>query len=376
MAGIYIHVPFCRKACHYCDFYFTVSLKYIDDYVEALLAEFLIRKKEGENTPVKTIYLGGGTPSVLEKDHLSRILDQISGVFGIDDGAELTIEANPDDLERPYLIDLRELGFRRLSIGVQSFHQSDLELMNRSHSAEQSSRSILQAKEAGIDNINMDLIYGLPGLSQKGWEKNLKTTMELPVNHISAYHLTYEPRTVFHHWRKKGRLTELPEDTSIEQYMLLREITAVHGFEHYEISNFALPGFRSEHNSTYWSGQAYLGFGPSAHSFMGNERRWNVASLGKYIQNIKDGSPMHESEQLSIADQYNETLITSLRTDRGVDLQIIRERYGEDAKQDLLERATVYIQREEMKREEDILKMTPEGWLRSDLIISNLMIDE
>lgn len=376
MAGIYIHVPFCRKACHYCDFYFTVSLKHIDDYIKALLAELLMRKEEGGKSPVKTIYFGGGTPSVLEKNQISSILDQISNVFGIAEGAEMTIETNPDDLDPANLKNLQGLGFRRLSIGVQSFRQPDLELMNRSHSAEQSSRSIIEAKEAGFDNINMDLIYGLPGLSLKGWEQNLKTTMELPVNHISAYHLTYEPRTVFFHWRKKGRLKELPEDTSMEQYKLLREITAARGFEHYEISNFALPGFRSEHNSTYWSGQSYLGFGPSAHSYKGRERRWNVASLGKYIQNIKLGSPFHETEQLSDTDQFNEVLITSLRTDNGVDLRFIGEKFGETAKQILQERASDYIQQEEMFLEGDILKMTPGGWIRSDLIISSLMLDE
>lgn len=375
MAGIYIHVPFCRQACRYCDFYFTVSLKYRDAYVDALLRELADRSGELNGTPVSTVYLGGGTPSVLTGEHVGEIMTRVRELFHVDPEAEVTIEANPDDLDDHRLEMLRATGFNRLSIGVQSFHPHHLELMRRSHHSEQAVDAILQAAEKGFDNINMDLIYGLPGLTSAEWEHNVRTTMDLPVQHISAYHLTYEPGTVFDHWRRKGRIRELPEDAGIAQYRMLRQITAAHGFEHYEISNFSLPGYRSAHNSSYWSGTPYAGFGPSAHSYNGTVRRWNIASLQRYIESTISGGTTFEMETLTDTDRFHDYLITALRTMEGADLLLIRDQFGDVLAELLLQKAAPYIGTGEMITEGKRLKMTPEGWLRSDLVTQQLMVE-
>lgn len=374
MAGIYIHVPFCRQACRYCDFYFTVSLKYRDAYVDALLRELADRSGELNGAPVSTLYLGGGTPSVLTGEHLGEIMRRVRELFHVDPEAEVTIEANPDDLDDHRLEMLRSAGFNRLSIGVQSFHLHHLELMRRSHNDEQAVDAIVRAAAQGFDNINMDLIYGLPGLTSSEWEHNVRTTMGLPVQHISAYHLTYEPGTVFDHWRRKGRIRELPEDAGIAQYRMLRQITAAQGFEHYEISNFALPGYRSAHNSSYWSGAPYAGFGPSAHSYNGTIRRWNIASLQRYIESTISAGTDFETETLTATDRFHDYLITALRTQEGADLLLIRDQFGDAAAELLLQKAAPFIGTVEMKTEGNRLKMTPEGWLRSDLITQQLML--
>lgn len=375
MAGIYIHVPFCRQACRYCDFYFTVSLKYRDAYVDALLRELADRAGESTGSDVSTVYLGGGTPSVLTGEQLGMIMVRVRELFHIDPAAEVTIEANPDDLDDARLAMLRMTGFNRLSIGVQSFHAHHLELMRRSHNAGQATDAIRRSAVHGFDNINMDLIYGLPGLTSAEWEQNVLTAMELPVQHISAYHLTYEAGTVFDHWRKKGRIQELPEAASIAQYKMLRQITAAHGFEHYEISNFALPGYRSAHNSSYWSGTTYIGFGPSAHSYNGTLRRWNIASLQRYIESTQSGGTAFENEILTATDRFHDYLITALRTMEGADVALIREQFGDTIADQLLQRAAPFTGTNEMKTEGGRLKMTPEGWLRSDLVIQELMLE-
>jgi putative oxygen-independent coproporphyrinogen III oxidase len=375
VAGIYIHVPFCSQACRYCDFYFTVSLKYRDAYVEALLRELADRAGELTGSDVSTVYLGGGTPSVLTGEQLEEIMLRVREMFHIDPAAEVTIEANPDDLDDARLALLQAAGFNRLSIGVQSFHAHHLELMRRSHNAAQASDAILRAAGHGFDNINMDLIYGLPGLTSAEWEQNVLTTMDLPVQHISAYHLTYEPGTVFDHWRKKGRIRELPEGASIMQYKMLREITGSHGFEHYEISNFALPGYRSAHNSSYWSGTPYAGFGPSAHSYNGTDRRWNIASLQRYIESSLSGGTAFEKETLTTRDRFHDYLITVLRTMEGANLVLVREQFGDRVTDQLLQRAELFTGTSELKMEGDRLKMTPEGWLRSDMVIQALMLE-
>ena len=373
MAGIYIHIPFCRQACRYCDFYFTVSLKYRDAYVNALLRELETRADEVSGSLISTAYLGGGTPSVLSHQHLEKIMTRVMELYEIDTAAEVTIEANPDDLDDSRLQSLKAAGFNRLSIGVQSFHSTHLELMRRSHLAEEAVDAILRSAAHGFDNINMDLIYGLPGLKNREWQQNLSTTMDLPVQHISAYHLTYEPGTVFSHWRKKEQIRELPEEISIEQYNMLREVTRTHGFEHYEISNFALPGFRSKHNSNYWSGTPYLGFGPSAHSYTGTERRWNVASLKGYIENSGPGPSGFEREVLTSRDRYHDYLITALRTKEGADLRMIRDQFGDVVAERLKMKAAPFAVSGEVEMEGDELRMTPQGWLRSDLVTQALM---
>ena len=376
MAGLYVHVPFCRQACRYCDFYFTVSMRYRDVYVSALLKELSSKKGYTDPESISSVYLGGGTPSVLTSNHLQQIIRQIRDNYTVDEAAEITIEANPDDLGRDYLKFLKGIGFNRLSIGVQSFHEKELELMRRSHTVKQAKECAELAHGLGFDNINMDLIYGLPGQSLSDWQVNLQIMMQQPLTHLSAYHLTYEPGTVFHHWRKRGRLKELSEQTSIDQYYLLREIAGNYGFEHYEISNFALQGFRSRHNSIYWTGKKYCGFGPSAHSYNGEERRWNVGSLREYIEKINSGEQHDDSEVLSIQEKFHDYLITTLRTSEGSDLGVIQNLFGEKFAQNILNKVQPFVARKEAELQDGMLRITPTGWLKSDLIIQELMFRE
>ncbi|MCF8224973.1 MAG: radical SAM family heme chaperone HemW [Bacteroidales bacterium] len=376
MSGLYIHVPFCRKACRYCDFCFTVSLQYIDAYIVCLVKEI---KNAGNivNEAFSTVYIGGGTPTVLSKRQIAAILAAIYEQFSVKNGAEVTIEANPDDLSEDYLKSLKDLGFNRLSIGVQSFFDEDIDLMNRSHRSLESIAAINRAVRAGFHSLNTDLIYGMPGLTIKKWEENLARIFDLPVQHLSAYHLTYEKDTVFELWRQQGRINITDEADSIAQYMLLREKASQYNFEHYEVSNFAVKEQRSKHNSIYWSGDTYIGFGPSAHSYDGNRRKWNIASVNKYIQNISAGKPHSKTEVLSESEKYNEFLITRLRTSEGVNLEHVKDRFGNKVLEDLVSKAGHHIQYrpEEMLLSNEILKITPEGWLRLDHITRNLMRD-
>ena len=374
MAGLYIHVPFCRQACRYCDFYFTVSLKYRDEFVSALLKEISFRKNAIIKEKISTIYLGGGTPTALSKDQLQRIMGSVIHNYNIDVNAEITIEANPDDLTGDYLDFLRGEGFNRLSIGIQSFQEKDLKLMRRSHNAKQAKACLGLAQSKGFENISIDLIYGLPGLSLSEWDENVKITIEQAVPHISAYHLTYEPGTIFYHWRANRRLTELPEQKSRDQYYLLRNLTGSADYEHYEISNFARKGFLSRHNSAYWTGKNYLGLGPSAHSFNGKERSWNVRSLKKYIEKINSGKKHTESEVLTLKDSYHDYLITALRTAVGVDTDYIRNRFGEKILTHLISSIMPFTGSKDLLLDQGMLRMTPEGWLRSDQVIEALML--
>lgn len=341
--------------------------------MDALLRELVNRADEVSGSLISTVYLGGGTPSVLSHRHIEKIMTRVAELYEIDTAAEVTIEANPDDLDDARLKILKTTGINRLSIGVQSFHSTHLERMRRSHLAEEAVDAIQRTAAHGFDNINIDLIYGLPGLKNTEWQQDLYTTMDLPVQHISAYHLTYEPGTVFNHWKKKGKIRELPEEKSIEQYNMLREITSTHGFEHYEISNFALPGFRSKHNSSYWSGTPYVGFGPSAHSFNGKERRWNLASLKAYIENSTPGLSGFEKEVLTSRDRYHDYLITALRTKEGADLGMIRDQFGKLVADQLTVKVLPFTASGEIEMEGDELRMTPQGWLRSDLVLQALM---
>lgn len=374
MEGIYIHVPFCRQACRYCDFYFTVSLKHLDDYFSALLKEIEQKQELSGAEEVKTIYFGGGTPSVLSIDQLRVVLAKIYKTFAVSADAEITLEANPDDLNKNYLGDLKNVGINRLSIGVQSFHQDDLSLMRRSHNETQSTACIKDASSAGFENINMDLIYGVPGLNMQKWKHNLQAVMSLPVQHLSAYHLTYEEGTIFHHWRKKGKLLELEEKTSVEQYHMLRELSREHGFEHYEISNFSKAGFRSKHNTSYWENKKYLGLGPAAHSYNGKERSWNVSSLKKYIENVNRGGVYSKKEELSEKDKFNDYLIISLRTINGISEAYIKENFGEERLSKFLSAAKTHTRDGNLIRGSGYIKIDPDLWLKADMIIRDLIV--
>ena len=374
MRGIYIHIPFCRQACRYCDFFFSVSLKYVDEYVESLVKEIEIRAGEKAGSEVETLYLGGGTPSVLSDFHLEKILDAVHKHSSFREEAEWTIECNPDDLSPAYLEQLRNKGFNRISIGIQSFFERDLELMKRSHTSIQARRSVEDAAEAGFENITMDLIYGVPGQLPGEWEENIKKALALPVSHISAYHLTFEPGTVFDHWRKKGRLLPVIEEESVKQFHVLRKLLLERGFDHYEISNFALNGKMSGHNMLYWSGKSYLGLGPSAHSYDGTNRSWNVSSLKKYMEGVLAGGGFSEAEKLSTQEAYHDYLITSLRTRWGADPEFIGQQFGGDIFQHFEKKILPFLEQGKLWNTRDHVAIHPDHWLLTDHILRELFI--
>ena len=371
MSSMYLHIPFCRQACRYCDFYFMVSLQYREELVNALILEMEQRAESG--IALTSLYLGGGTPSVLELPMLERIIHTIGKRYHLHPDAEITLEANPDDLSENYLRGLRALGFNRLSIGIQSFHDRDLELMRRSHNASQARGSIERAIKAGFANLTLDLIYGIPGQEERSWKMNLETATSFPIQHLSAYHLTFEPGTVFHHWLKKRRIREVDEAESQERYGLLRAHMEEEGFEHYEISNFARPGFRSRHNSSYWEGTPYMGAGPAAHSYTGTHRRWNIASVKKYIKAVSGGESYFEQEQLTRQMRFNELLIISLRRSGGLSLETLDQEFPGDWSGDLLQKAESYLDAGIMEFKGKQLSISPDHWLTSDAILERLI---
>ncbi len=374
MGGMYIHIPFCRQACRYCDFFFSVSLKYQDQFINALILELEAKSKNIKNQEMESIYLGGGTPSLLSSENLTRILNVVRNRYLISEQAEVTIECNPDDLVASRLQAFKSLGVNRLSIGIQSFDDRDLKLMRRSHNAIQAEKSVEDASSAGFANISVDLIYGIPGQSSGGWRENIFKALSLPVAHLSAYHLTFEKGTVFDHWRKKGKLMPVPEEQSEIMYGMLREEVLEAGFEHYEISNFARKGYRSRHNQLYWSGKPYLGIGPSAHSFNGTSRSWNMSSLKGYMESVSEGRS-GKSEILSLKERYHDYLITSLRTSNGADRTCILQQFGVDYRQYFDRQASQFISAGSLCEEGDRLFIDPKKWLLADHIISGLFMD-
>ncbi len=374
MSGIYIHIPFCRKRCFYCDFYTLTAIDQKPRFLEALKIETDLRRPYLDGQTVRTIYLGGGTPSVLTPTELKDILDQLYRNFTIDDDAEITLEANPDDLNREFLSAIKGVGFNRLSMGIQSFSDADLKKMNRRHSADQAISAVYEATEAGFRHISIDLMYGLPGLSVEQWNKNLKRALKLPVDHISAYHLTYHEGTRFYDWLHSGRLRELPEDESLEQFNLMIELLTDAGYEHYEISNFARNKAYSKHNSSYWDGTVYLGLGPSAHSYNGNFRQWNVASLARYAAAIASGDVFFEKEELTSNDKLNDYIITRLRTQWGISVAYITDTFGESISKKLLAGAQKYISSGKLKFDGTMLTLTRDGIMVSDKIMLDLVV--
>jgi oxygen-independent coproporphyrinogen-3 oxidase len=375
MKGIYIHIPFCRQACRYCDFYFTVSLKYMDRFVDLLLEEIRMKGERHRGRALETLYLGGGTPSLLSPVQLEKILNAIHRYHSFQDDSEWTIECNPDDLNTAALRHFRKAGFNRLSIGVQSFHERDLKLMRRSHKAAQAASSVSQAASEGFENISIDLIYGFPGQSTAEWEKNIESALSLPVSHLSAYHLTFEPGTLFDHWRKKGKLIPAPEERSIEQYRILRQIMQAGGFDHYELSNFGLGGTVSRHNMLYWSGLAYLGLGPSAHSYDGEQRSWNISSIRKYMEGIESGNAIEEMEQLSPREHYHDYLIISLRTRWGADPELMEEKFGKKFRKHFEKKTEAFIKSGSMYHASGRIVIEPGQWLITDHILRELFMD-
>ncbi len=326
MAGIYLHIPFCRKACYYCDFYFTTSLRLKDDFITAVRKEINSRRNYMNKEPVDTIYFGGGTPSRLEADEIESILDSIRDSFTVSDKAEITLEANPDDLTKLKIRELKHAGINRLSIGVQSFYNDILKWMNRAHTTQEIFTSIQESQQAGISNITIDLIYGVPELTDDMWEKSIEKFLGLSVSHLSAYSLTVEQKTPLHKLIASGKYSPTNDTVAAKHFETLMKLMDEAGWMHYEISNFALDSTTiSKHNSAYWNNSSYVGFGPSAHSYNGNQRRWNISPLQKYIDKIMSDEVYYEEENLNKIDKYNEQVLTGLRTMLGVNASELGE---------------------------------------------------
>lgn len=330
MAGIYVHIPFCRKACHYCDFHFSTTTNRQQEMVDYLTKELVLRKDYLDQQPISTIYFGGGTPSLLTAEQLSQILTQIQTTFQVVEDVEITLEANPDDLSKDKLTQLKNSGINRLSVGIQSFIDRDLIWMNRSHSVSQAKQCITDAQSIGIRNITIDLIYGIPQQSEDEWKQNLEIALSMDVQHISSYCLTVEPKTALAHMVKNKQVKQVEDEVAEQRFNVLIDTLADHGFEQYEISNFALAGYESKHNTNYWRGIHYLGIGPSAHSFDGKSRQWNVANNNIYISSIAENKVHFEEEQLTEIQQYNEYILTTLRTKWGINKGHIMTNFSKD----------------------------------------------
>ncbi len=374
MAGIYIHIPFCRQKCYYCDFYKTVNTTLKPKFLESLKTEAKVRKNYLRNEAVETIYFGGGTPSVLEAGELADILKHLKELFEVQENAEITFEANPDDLTPAYLEAIKQAGINRLSVGIQALQNRHLQKMNRRHDASQAIEAIHNAAKIGFNNISVDLIYGLPGLTESEWEDSLNQVFDLPVQHLSAYHLTYHEGTAFYTWLKKGTLRELSETESVNQFEILIDKAALAGFEQYEISNFARNELYSQHNTSYWQGKKYLGLGPSAHSFDQQSRRWNTSHVESYIKAIDNGLAFSEEEILSEKDRYNEYILTRIRTKWGVSLTAINELFGEEMKSYFLTQLVKYAEAGLVNQENDRITLPRKGLFVSDEIMTDLMI--
>ena len=378
MAGIYVHIPFCRQACTYCNFHFSTSLKQKDALLEALTKEIKLQAAWLEGAPVETIYLGGGTPSLLSAEELLRLFDTLERTFKISSLKECTLEANPDDLSSTYLRDLQRTPVNRLSIGIQSFREEDLRYMNRAHTAQQSDYALKAAQDAGFTNLSIDLIYGTPGLSDRAWLDNIRKMALLEVPHFSAYALTVEEGTALYHSIAKKGAAPVDAAQSAAQAILLMEEAVKLGYEQYEISNYAKPGCYAVHNTAYWQGSPYLGLGPSAHSFNGrNIRQWNIANNAQYVSVVmNEGKVPYEQELLSPIQRLNEYIMTSLRTMWGCDLQKITVEWGDDYRSAIITEARRVIEIGRLKMIEDKLFLTQEGKLFADGIAADLFFTE
>ena len=377
MAGIYIHVPFCESRCAYCDFYSTTLLRHRSAYVDTVCRELQLRLGELQGAPIETIYFGGGTPSTLRIEELSSILTSLRNFhlstfnFQL---AEITLEANPDDLTEEYVQGLRTLPFNRVSIGIQSFHDRTLKLVGRRHTAQEAIEAVHRCQRMGLTNISIDLMYGLPGETLEDWTYSLEQAIALRVPHISAYHLTYEEGTRLWRMKEQGIVSAIDEEQSIGAFELLREKLLAAGYEHYEISNFALPGYHSRHNSSYWKGIPYIGVGPGAHSYNGTDRRWNLSNLADYIATPENEDVPHEVEHLTTEERYDERIITELRTARGIDLTSLLADFGERYHAHCLRCATPYMNRGQLIHTADNhLRLTPESIFISDAVMRDLL---
>ena len=375
MAGIYLHIPFCKKACHYCDFHFSTSVLYKDEMLAAIRSEINLQKNFLDDQQIETIYFGGGTPSLLTADEIQLLLDKIYHTFNVSKTAEITLEANPDDLSAQKVRELKQTPLNRFSIGIQSFFQEDLLWMNRAHNAVEAESSVKRVQDAGFENITVDLIYGYPLLSNEKWLSNIQQVIELNVPHVSAYSMTVEPKTALASFISKGKQKPMNEAQSAAQFLTLMESLQGAGFEHYEISNFAKPGRHSRHNSNYWNGVPYLGLGPSAHSYNGKIRQWNVANNSKYIRSIEKKEVPAEIEVLTQTNRINEYIMTALRTSNGIDLILVKQNFGNDFRLKIIEDLAQFGEKNWLTENDGFVRLTNAGKLYADHIASELFFD-
>ncbi len=374
MAGIYLHIPYCRKLCYYCDFYHVISPDDNSLFISALKKEADLRSDYLAGHSVSTIYLGGGTPSVFSPEEIGLLLDHLRQRFFVEKENEITIELNPDDVTQDYVKELAGTGVNRVSLGIQSWRDEDLKMMNRRHSAAQAYDSLMRLSEAGFRNISVDLIYGIPGMGTSEWASGLDKTLAFDIQHLSAYHLTIEPGTVFNRMKEKGTLVEIDEDESTAEFNILLEKTSQAGFINYEISNFGKPGYFSIHNTNYWKQVPYLGLGPSAHSFNGYSRQWNIRDIKKYIKSTNSGIPSFEREELDIKTKFNEYVMTSLRTMWGIDLEYIEKIFEKEGYDYIVNLSGKFIDYGLMKQDNKNLILTNQGKMISDNIISEFIM--
>lgn len=375
MAGIYLHIPFCKQACHYCDFHFSTSARYKDEMILALQQELTLQKNYLQNETVETIYFGGGTPSVLSADEITRLIDTVTSLHSVSPDVEITLEANPDDLDQQKVKGLRQTPVNRFSVGIQSFFDEDLAWMNRAHRAHEAEASVKRVQDAGFENITADLIYGYPLLTGTKWKHNLQTMFDLQIPHLSAYSMTVEPQTALAAFINKKKQPPMNEQQSATQFLLMLDAMEANGFEQYEISNFCKPGHYSRHNSNYWRGVNYLGVGPSAHSFNGTTRQWNVANNTKYIAAVTAGNLPAEQEILTETNRLNEYIMTALRTHWGISLDKL-DKIAAGAAAILLNNAQKHIGEGRIIEVNSCLKLSREGKLYADNIAAGLFFDE
>lgn len=372
---IYIHIPFCKQKCSYCNFHFSTSLNFKDEMLRAMKTEILLRKDELQDRTLKSLYFGGGTPSILSVDEISSLIDEVLRYFSFEKDIEITLEANPDDLDKNFLKQLSGTSVNRLSIGTQSFFEDDLKLMNRAHSASEAESSIKRAQDFGFENLSIDLIYGSPTSNLEIWKENLNKAIALEVPHISSYALTVEPKTALENWIAKGKVKSPKEEEQNREFYYLSDFLKDHGFEHYEVSNFAKSGFYSRHNSSYWKYREYLGIGPSAHSYNGFDiRSWNVANNQQYIKKLNDKLLAKEEEILSQEDQFNEMIMIGLRTIWGVDLTSLKSKFSDRVLEHFQTEIKPKLEEGILITENGHLKIPEKHWFMADGIASDLFI--
>ncbi|WP_055097333.1 radical SAM family heme chaperone HemW [Flavobacterium aquidurense] len=371
MSGIYIHIPFCKQACHYCDFHFSTSMKKKDEMVLALAKEIVMRKNEFSTEIIETIYFGGGTPSVLTNDEINFLIDTAYSNYNVVENPEITLEANPDDLSTERILELSKSPINRLSIGIQSFYEEDLKMMNRAHNSAEAINCLQEATKY-FDNISLDLIYGIPGLTDEMWRKNIETALSFRIPHISSYALTVEPKTALRKLIDTGKIAELQDEVASNHFIILVETLQKNGFIHYELSNFGKENYFSKNNSAYWLGKKYIGIGPSAHSYDGEKRGWNIANNSLYIKSILNDELPIETEILTISDRYNEYIMTGLRTIWGVSLERIENEFGLEYLNYLKKQSQKFLNDDLLFIENKILKPTAKGKFLTDGIASDL----